>query len=71
MMETLKQKCCKDCFYLNELPDCPNLCPLTFDKIKEWLQQHKKELLERYKTNTSTNISYRINHCNELLEEVE
>ena len=48
----------------------------TFDElavghlIRDMLQEHKKELLEKYKTNKSANISYRINHCNELLEEM-
>jgi len=31
-------------------------------------KRHKRELLEKYKTDKSNNITYRINHCNELLE---
>jgi len=40
-MTILKQIVCKDCFYENELHDCPNLCSLTFEHIKTWLQQKR------------------------------
>lgn len=66
-MATLKQKVCKDCFYENELPDCPNLCPLTFKHVKEWLQQKQK--LEPKYTPTANKI--RAILIRELLEELE
>lgn len=46
----------------------------TFDElavghlIRDTLQEHKRELLKKYEINKTKNISYRINHCNELLE---
>ena len=43
-MTTLKQIVCKNCFYENELPHCPNLCPLTFEHVKEWLQQKRLQI---------------------------
>lgn len=39
--------------------------------VKEWIQEHKKELLKKYNKNPTNNLCYRINHCNELLVELE
>ena len=39
--------------------------------FREWLQQHKIELLNQYKKDNSNNLAYRINHCNELFDKLE
>ena len=44
---------------------------LYYNAVKDWLQQHKIELLKQYKKDNSKNIAYRINHCNELLEKLQ
>ena len=50
----------------------PEYIQRTFKSyVKEWLEQHKKEILSKYAKTFRHNEGCRINHCNELLEELE
>ena len=63
-MKTLEQTVCKNCFYENELPDCPKLCPLTFEHVKKWLQQKQQEIKLKHE-------GLKSKYIDELLEELE
>ena len=43
---------------------------MYYQAVKDWLQQHKMELIKKYKKDNSNNLAFRINHCNELLEDL-